>query len=116
MLKAAVHLLLAVVGCVLVLPEHQGSLGLGAALQEGAAVLDAVHRLVQEGRLAVQLICTGKKSTVLLFVGRDGGYCAIRRSKSINRRVVFEQIISDCETPPMQTRSQKIITSSSGSS
>lgn len=59
--SSAVHLLLAVVGGVLVLPEHHGSLGLGAALQEGAAVLDAVHGFIQEGRLTVQLIYTEKQ-------------------------------------------------------
>lgn len=59
--SSSVHLLLAVVGGLLVLPEHHGSLGLGAALQEGAAVLDAVHSFIQEGRLTVQLIYTTEK-------------------------------------------------------
>lgn len=63
----AVHLLLAVVGRVLVLPEHQGSLGLGAALQEGAAVLDTVNSFIQEGRLAVQLIYTEKNNQRFFF-------------------------------------------------
>lgn len=60
-MRSSIHLLLAVVGGLLVLPEHHGSLGLGAALQEGAAVLHAVHSFIQEGRLTVQLVCTEKK-------------------------------------------------------
>lgn len=57
----AVHLLLALLGGVLILPEHHGPLGLGAALQEGAAVLHAVHGFIQEGRLAVQLVYAEKQ-------------------------------------------------------
>lgn len=68
-----IHLLLAVVGRGLVLPEHHGPLGLGAALQEGAAVLHAVHGLIQEGRLAAQLVYAERKQTNVYVSNPVGG-------------------------------------------
>lgn len=52
---------------VLKLPICHGSLGLGTAFKESAAVLHAIHSFIQESCLSVQLIWIQNKNTHLLF-------------------------------------------------